>query len=481
VISFVKAFRNPKESLGDLNADVAATLVAAASDIALVIDAEGTIHDAAFQRADLPLELKSSDQWVGRSWQATVAEESQAKIEQLLEEAANRKVSRWREIRHPATRGPDIAILYSAVAIGDRKRFVAIGRDVRATAALQQKLVEAQIAIERDYSKMRNVESRYRILFQMYSEPVLIVDAATHRVVEANPAASVLLGESPTQLIGKLFPDALLIDDTAAAQSISFAIRTQGRIENLKLRLENGRDFSLDGVFFRQDASSFFLLRFAPVAWAPAALTNQSDLTAETLEFVEEAPDGFVLTDRDGRLLRANATFLQLTQLDSEKRVLGENIERWVGKSGVDFDILLSNLHQHRSLKLFSSVVRGEHGSPVDVEISAVALGSQDSPHLGFVIRNVGRRIGTDNGQQLEIPRSRQQLTELIGRVPLKELVRETTDVIERMCIEAALKLTSDNRATAAEMLGLSRQSLYVKLRRFGLADTGEYDENGVE
>jgi transcriptional regulator PpsR len=481
VISFVKTFKVPKESLGDLDSETAATLIAAASDIALAIDSEGTIHDVAFQRADLPLELKNTDQWTGRSWQATVAEESQGKIEQLLEEAAERKVSRWREIRYPATRGPDIPILYSVVAIGEQRRFVAIGRDVRANAALQQKLVEAQIAMERDYSRMRNVESRYRILFQMYSEPVLIVDAATHRVAEANPSASVLLGENPTQLIGKLFPDALLIDDPSVAQSISFAMRTQRRIENLRLRLDNGEEFSLDGVFFRQDTSSFFLLRFASVVAAPSLVTARPDLTSQTLQFVEEAPDGFVLTDRDGRLLRANAAFLQLAQIENEKRVHGESIDRWVGKSSVDFDILLSNLRQHRSLKLFSSVVRSEHGFPVDVEISAVALGSQTDPNLGFVIRNVGRRIGTEIGLHSEIPRSREQLTELIGRVPLKELVRETTDVIERMCIEAALKLTGDNRATAAEMLGLSRQSLYVKLRRFGLAEAGEYDENKVD
>ena len=68
-------------------------------------------------------------------------------------------------------------------------------------------------------------------------------------------------------------------------------------------------------------------------------------------------------------------------------------------------------------------------------------------------------------------PFSSEQLTELIGRVPLRDLVRETTDVIEKLSIEAALELTGDNRASAAEMLGLSRQSLYVKLRRFGLAD----------
>ena len=46
--------------------------------------------------------------------------------------------------------------------------------------------------------------------------------------------------------------------------------------------------------------------------------------------------------------------------------------------------------------------------------------------------------------------------------------------------IEAALELTGDNRASAAELLGLSRQSLYVKLRRFGLAEHAP-DEEGED
>ncbi|MEY2656917.1 MAG: hypothetical protein RLZZ395_659, partial [Pseudomonadota bacterium] len=62
------------------------------------------------------------------------------------------------------------------------------------------------------------------------------------------------------------------------------------------------------------------------------------------------------------------------------------------------------------------------------------------------------------------------QLAQLVGRMPMKDIVGETNEMIERMCILAALDLTRNNRASAAEMLGLSRQSLYVKLRRFGLA-----------
>jgi DNA-binding NtrC family response regulator len=69
-------------------------------------------------------------------------------------------------------------------------------------------------------------------------------------------------------------------------------------------------------------------------------------------------------------------------------------------------------------------------------------------------------------------------MTELVGRVPLKDIVRETTDLIEQLCIQAALNLTGDNRASAAEMLGLSRQSLYVKLRRFGMGDLSNETED---
>jgi DNA-binding NtrC family response regulator len=90
---------------------------------------------------------------------------------------------------------------------------------------------------------------------------------------------------------------------------------------------------------------------------------------------------------------------------------------------------------------------------------------------LGFTIRDMGRRLGMESRPTKELPRSASQMTELVGRLPLKDIVRETTDLIEQLCIEAALELTGDNRASAAEMLGLSRQSLYIKLRRFGILE----------
>lgn len=67
------------------------------------------------------------------------------------------------------------------------------------------------------------------------------------------------------------------------------------------------------------------------------------------------------------------------------------------------------------------------------------------------------------------MPRDEGSAKDLVGNATLKEIVSETTDVIEKICIETALEMTNNNRAAAAEMLGLSRQSLYVKLSKFDI------------
>jgi transcriptional regulator PpsR len=192
------------------------------------------------------------------------------------------------------------------------------------------------------------------------------------------------------------------------------------------------------------------------------------------LKLVQSAPDCLVVTDLEGRVISANMAFIELAQLTTEEQVRGETLDRWLGRTGVDLSVMVSNLRQRGAVRLFATTLRGEYGAITDVEISATMVPHGDHPFLGFTIRDVGRRLnGHDTRATRELPRSVGQLTELVGRVPLKDIVGETTDLIEQLCIEAALELTRDNRASAAEMLGLSRQSLYVKLRRYGLGDLG--------
>ena len=179
------------------------------------------------------------------------------------------------------------------------------------------------------------------------------------------------------------------------------------------------------------------------------------------------------MTDADGRIITANAAFLEMAQLATEEQARDEPLDRWLGRPGVDLDVLTANLRQHGIVRLFATTMRGEYGATADVEISAVS-GDERRRSPASASRSAmsaGACSAERQHRGAALPRSVEQLTELIGRVSLKDLVREATDVIERLCIEAALELTGDNRASAAEILGLSRQSLYVKLRRYGLGD----------
>ena len=83
-------FRTPKESLGDLDGETAAALITAATDLALVVDRDGTIRDLACSSDDLAGSV--CERWLGRPWIDTVTVESRPKIEALLREAAGRSV-----------------------------------------------------------------------------------------------------------------------------------------------------------------------------------------------------------------------------------------------------------------------------------------------------------------------------------------------------------------------------------------------------
>ncbi len=464
-------FRAPKRTLGNLDAEVAAQLIAAAADIALIVDSKGVIRDVAVGGEEI--DPDACEAWIGRRWIDTVTVESRPKIEELIRDAEEAARLRWRQVNHPSKNGADLPIRYAALKINNG-RIVAVGRDLRPVAALQQRLVDAQQSMEREYARLRHAETRYRLLFQIAAQPVLIVDANSLKLVEANPAASKLLNKPAKRLTGRAYLDLFDAESAKAIQAQLAQVRATGRADDLTARLNEGEQETLVGTsMFRQESASHYLVRLSAVH----AETDGPRSGSKLISVVESLPDGFVVTDLDRRIITANPAFLDLVELASEEQARGESLDRWVGRPGVDLDALIANLREHGSVRHFDTIVRGEYGASDEVEISAVSVPTGEHPCFGFTIRNVGGRKPVQPRRPRELPRSVEQLTQLVGRVTLKELVRETTDVIERLCIEAALELTGDNRASAAEMLGLSRQSLYSKLRRFGLGDLDSDDD----
>ncbi|NIJ08427.1 transcriptional regulator PpsR [Sphingomonas vulcanisoli] len=459
------AFAKPDVMPGALSADVAAALLAAVGDVALILSADGMILDIAVSNTELA--NRGFADWVGSAWIDTVTAESRPKVVEMLDAIKTETTPRWRQVNHMAA-GGDVPVRYLVMALGDSGRLIAIGRDMGSAAAMQQRLLQTQQALERDYIRLRQAETRYRLLFEMATEPVLIVDAETRRIREANPAAHRLLDASDGALIGN--PVQMIVgtdqrDDLVAHLG---AVEAADDIAPVTLNLADRRgEARISARFFRQARVPLLIVRIEPAERTLGE--HQFDATLGNV--VERMPDSFVLADRDLTVLTANAAFLDLTEMPSIDRVVGARLGNWLGRPGVDLELIVAQMREHGSVRNVATIMRGGAGAQEEIEVSGVVAPMSGSDCYGFTIRTVGRRLRSSPVDVGDMPRSVGQLTELVGRMSLKEIVRESTDMIERLCIEAALVYTSDNRASAAEVLGVSRQSLYSKLHRHGLGN----------
>ncbi|WP_242138619.1 transcriptional regulator PpsR [Sphingomonas sp. TREG-RG-20F-R18-01] len=458
------AFTNPDALAETLAPRVAAAVVAAAGDIALVVDPAGVIRDVAIANADLAA-LGFGD-WRGHAWIDTVTSESRAKITDMLSDGAAREPSRWRQINHP-TAGGDVPVRYLVTQLEQGGGVLAIGRDMRAAAVMQQRLLQTQQSLERDYIKLRQAEARYRLLFDLGTEPVLIIDVATRRIREINPAAARLIGAVDDTLTDQ---PVTTIVDPADREDLIAQLGAAGASDDLpaiSVRLASGQPVAMSARLFRQGRVALLLVRLVPDAPSPGTQGHAAPIGA----VIEHMPDAFVLVDARLDILFANAAFTELAGVASVARVTNAPLATWLGRPGIDLELIVGQLREHGTVRNVATILRSTGGRQEEIEISGVVAPYGDSQCYGFTIRNVARRLRSVPPAERDLPRSVEQLTELVGRMSLKDIVRESTDLIERLCIEAALAYTSDNRASAAEILGISRQSLYSKLHRHGLGN----------
>ena len=455
-------FRDFKSVVGTLEVGAAIALVLAAGDIALALDDNGVISDVSVSAEDMP-DLSS---WIGLRWEDTVAIDSKPKINEMLASASTGTPERWRQVNHPSPEG-NLPIHYRLVDLGEGTPRMAIGRDVRAWASLQQRLLQTQQSLERDYLKLRQTEARFRLLFDMMTDPVMVIDAGTRRITAANPASYRMFAAKPGSLENRDLANVIggvSRDDLIA--SLGGATATGERCE-MAVSINDGEPLVvLTATPFRQDSGRQFMVRLTQPGVPAGAGNSQRPL----YDLIEQMPDAFVLTDDDMQIVTANSAFIDLVHASSREAIAGQPLGRFIGRPGIDVDLMRKQLDTHGQVRNATTIVHADDTIEEAIEVSGIKTENQASRY-GFAIRTVGRRMRDLPPADRDTPRSVDQLTELVGRMPLREIVRESTDLIERMCIEAALAYTSDNRASAAEILGLSRQSLYSKLHRHGLGN----------
>ena len=436
-------------------------------DVTLILDLDGVIRDASLSSAisgaasTAPLGEAMRD-WVGRAWADTVGEVGGDAVRRMVEDARAIGVSAFRQVTQRFPNGLELPIEYTTVRLGGKAGLIAIGKNLQAVAELQSRLIAAQHAREQDYWKLREIETRSRLLFDASNEAVLLVKAENLRIVEANPAAIRALGLAP----GWEFLREIVPRQQEPFQAMLLRVRQQGRAPGMMVHIGPNRDpWVVRASLMTAGPGPVFLLQLGPAGGAQPDAPRPPALPFE--DIIDRLPEGFVLVDHQGVIRRANRAFLDLVQLGTTGPVVGERLGRWLSRPGANLTVLLANVHRHGAVRMFSTTIQGELGIETEVEISAVGNTESKPQYFGILIRDTSRGSASLENE-VHLRTALNALTEQIGKSPLLELVRKTSAAVERHCIEIALRRSDGNRTAAAELLGLSRQSLYAKLNRYG-------------
>jgi len=467
-------FKSPKKYFEHADPRATARLLSAASDLALVVASDGAIKDISY--SDEAYDAYGVSSWVGRKWSDVVTGESVPKVERLLSSSGARPEAGWSHINHPHDDKPDMPVRYRVVKLGSDGPFVAIGQDMTDAARLQQKLVAAQAQIDREYARQVLAETRYQALFRFSSEPTLILNASNLEIVEVNDACLRMFENGARPVAGRRFGQVLSGDSIAAFDNALASARTSPKPQTVDINL-NGKSntFRASVAVFRDQSRLNYLVRLSDPEMH--GMDRQDVINARRRDrLIEALPEGFLVVGKNRRVVSANTAMCQLVQLATPEQLVGEPVSRWLGRTEVDADVLFTNLDENGSVSRYGMTVRTEMGTTRHAEIVAVSVTGGEDASYGLIVRDAEQDNDFDAETTL-LPvagHTVEQVKDLVGRAPLRELVRQTTDIVERMCIEAALELTGDNRASAAEMLGLSRQSLYLKLRRHQMGGLSE-------
>ncbi len=250
--------------LAGLAPELAETFVSVASDLALVVDLSGTIQSVAVSgKAAIGLE----HDWVGRHWADTVTAESRPKVLQMLRDVNLAGVTRRRQLNHPGVSGTDVPVAYAVIRLGDRGPLLAVGHDQRPLVDIQQRFLKSQLQMERDVQRRRQADSRYRRLFQAVPDAVLVLDATTHRIVEANSASVSLLGGAAEGLPGRVLGDLLELSARPSVVELLAAARDASTPIEIRARLSvDGPLLDLSVTPIRSEEARQLLVRIREVA-----------------------------------------------------------------------------------------------------------------------------------------------------------------------------------------------------------------------
>lgn len=452
------------------------TLLENTSDWIIHCDRAGDIQKLVYSSGDNP---DVDRQLVpGISLYTITSSESHVKIDSLLGKSPcqthittnGTQKSTGRQVNLVTAGNRDIPLKLSSHELNKNTILIA-AQCQQELATSQQRLIKAQQSLQNDMSQSDDAEQQYKLIFDLCSDALLRIDLVDRRVIEANVAAKQLLEPFVYPLLNSPFTTGFDEESAMLLDQMFNHTRVTGEANDLATALADGKTTVQASMMYMHSLSNTsVLLRITPINQSVESVDGHQRL--QLTQLLRNTPDAVVICTHDGKIINANNAFASMVQAPSATVINDTYLERWMARGSLDQSLIVEQLKETGQVDKFVTELSGRQGACTEIELSAARVSDKPDSFLIFMMRGTASRINASNGEEMLTAHPGDSLKDLVGRVPLKELVRESTDMIEKLCIETALELTHDNRASAAEILGVSRQSLYVKLRRFNIVES---------
>lgn len=448
--------------------DILGDIIATLADLAIVISPVGEILSVLANPAHKSYESLPS--WERNDIRKFLHRDSVPKFDRALQQFADPDVqNRPFELNHvDDSNSWEFPINYTLHSIGPDDTILMLGRDMRPVAEMQQQLIKAQLALERDYESQREYDTRFQVLLSHTTNAIVFITVSDGRITELNNAAARILGKSRDSLIGKPLTQELKVSSRAELlKRLTAAAQADGHSNVIIESAQSNEEIRIVPAIFRAAGERLLLCRLEPVNGGSLI---DDRYTRNLIALFENGADGVVMTDPSGLITSVNEAFLNLVDATDGQSVKGRVLSEFLSRGALDQKAMMEQASRIGHMRLYSTNVNGEYGGQRPVTMSATYLNDGNAPCYAFVLRDaVVSELVRKTGVTPTTEEDAKPLMDLVGSASLKDIVAQTTDVVEKMCIETAIELTGNNRVAAADMLGLSRQSLYVKLRKYGL------------
>ena len=282
-----------------------------------------------------------------------------------------------------------------------------------------------------DY-KLEVSESRYRRLFETAQDAILILDADTGKIFDANPFIKEMLGYSQEELVGKELWQIGLFRDKSESQAAFRELQTQGyiRYEDLPLETKQGQQIEVEFVsnIYQVDHRQVIQCNIRDIT-KRSRLERQTHDQAEALAELHLRKDEFLamLSHELRNPLSAIFNALHILRLEDTENPIQQKakivLERQVGQLAHLIDDLLEvsrvitgriQLHQER-LEMRGIVERAiesarplinQRNHELSVSLPAEAIWLQADPtRLEQVVVNLLNNAAkyTDDGGQIRL------------------------------------------------------------------------------